>query len=295
MKVDVMIIGAQKCATTSLFELMVRHPGIVGSRPKEPHFFSTCHDWRSELPRYEAMFTPRDGAIYLEGSTSYTFYPRRNLRIWEDLYEYNPSLRFVYLVRNPVDRIVSHYMHSVERGFTKEPIERAIVQRGGYLAVSRYATQIRPFLQRFGRDQVLLLDFDDFVHRRAVTLRSVSDFIGLDLSVVGDPDQVHANRSIGGNKQHHRFDDPPLPLRVLRRALPAVWDAVVAASSPRIVQRPQLSVDHRRMIVDMLELEIAAMEELMGKDLSAWRRIEDDAHAGATVATQGTARPRHAP
>lgn len=273
MKVDLVILGAQKCATSSMFEILCRHPRIVGSLPKEPHFFSTARDWRAELPRYEAIFPPaRDDALRLEASTSYTFYPHRNLRIWEDMYEYNPGLRFLYLVRDPIDRIVSQYMHSVARGYTREPIERVITRHPLYLDATRYATQITPFIETFGRDQVLIVDFEDFVGAGQETLARVMRFVGLDPSDLAEHEEVHANRSVGGAKQHHLFDDPALPLRALRHLAPRTWKRLATSVAPTIERRPELSPAHQQMIVDMLEFDIRELEVLLGKDLTAWRR-----------------------
>ncbi|WKN33487.1 hypothetical protein PZB74_09100 [Porifericola rhodea] len=89
MKVDFIILEAHKSGTTILFDMLNRHPSIVGSNNKEAHFFSTTPDWKKDLRTYERLFTEQADTLFMETSTSYTFYPLRNLNIWNDLYEYN--------------------------------------------------------------------------------------------------------------------------------------------------------------------------------------------------------------
>lgn len=273
MKVDFIIIGAQKCATTTLFAILTRHPRIVGSRVKEPHFFSTSPDWRAELARYEALFDERPGALYGEASTSYTFYPHRNLRIWDDLFAYNPAMRLIYVVRHPVERILSSYVHHVARGFTREPIERVVRSHALLLDATRYYTQVIPYVRRFGRERVLLLDFDDLVRRRRDTLERTAGFLGVDVDGLGEFEAVHANRSVGERKQHYLFDDPPRVVRGVRSLVPGLWERVVDRLSPHVTERPLLPADFQEMILHVLDLEIRALEELMEKDLSHWRTV----------------------
>lgn len=274
MKVDFIIVGAQKCATTSLFQILTRHPRVVGPAGKEPHFFSTSPDWRRELPRYEALFERREGALYCEASTSYTFFPHRNLAIWDDLWQYNPEMKLIYVVRDPVDRIVSHYMHSVARGYSNEPLERAVRHHGLYLNASRYYTQIIPYIRRFGREHVLILDFDDLKRDKRGTLETVTRFLDIDMAGLGDFEAVHANRSAGKVGQHWCFESTPF--KAVRRVMPSVANRMAVALSPKPTPRPVVSPGFRRMIIQMLELEIRALEHLLGKDLSAWRRVDDE-------------------
>ena len=140
MQVDFMIIGAQKCATSTLFKILNNHPSIIGCNHKEPHFFSTSNNWKRDVSTYHALFKEQEGALYFEASTTYTFYPLRNLHIWNDIFDYNPNMKFIYLVRTPVDRIISSYMHTYERGYTELNIEDALIKERLYIELTRYYT-----------------------------------------------------------------------------------------------------------------------------------------------------------
>ena len=86
-----MIIGSQKCGTSTLFDILNGHPKLIGCSEKEPDFFSDSLDWKKNLDDYEGLFPASSkDSLSFEGSTSYTFYPFNNLDIWESIYKYNP-------------------------------------------------------------------------------------------------------------------------------------------------------------------------------------------------------------
>lgn len=270
-----MIVGAQKCATTTLFALLDAHPGMVGCRNKEPHFFSHSKDWRRELPRYHALFDQRPGALYFEASTTYTFHPLRNHAIWNDLYEYNPELRLIYLVRRPLDRIVSSYMHAYERGHTDLPMLEELKRNPLHVQVTRYATQIEPYIERFGRDRVLVLDFDDLRTRRAEVLARVARHIGIDPAGFPQRTDTHLNASVGGGKVLYKWDNPNLFWRGVRKVAPGVWARLTDNSARAFTSKPELPVAVQQRLLHELAPEIDRMERILDRDLAHWRTVRE--------------------
>lgn len=269
-----MIVGAMKCGTTTLADLMKAHPGVSFCREKEPEFFSKHPDWRDGIEAYHALFDQRDGALYVEASTGHTFYPHFNLAIWDDLFAYNPRLRFIYLVRDPIDRIVSHYMHIHERGYTDRTLEEAVRTIPLLINNTRYHAQILPFIERFGRDRVLILDLADLTNDPARTMERIAAFTGL--AAGGFPSvAIHGNPSLGGHKVHHRFDDPSHWARRLRRVMPAafrekVWRGITRNTGRGFDVKPVLSPAWKQAVMRLLELDVLALEKLMARDLSSW-------------------------
>ena len=272
MRVNLIILGAQKCGTTTLFQILKSHPKLIGSKPKEPHFFSTNKNWRGELSAYHGLYEQKQDVMYFEGSTTYTFYPLRNLSIWNDLYEYNKDLKFIYLVRNPVDRIVSSYMHNFERGYISSPIGTALIEERLLIDITRYATQIKPFIETFGREKILILDFeglrDDKIES---TLNLLGSFLNLNAGDFKKAKEVHANKSVGGYKLHYRFDNPGLPLRAMKKLSPWLWRFITDNKKRRFKERPKLSPAQKEVVLNMLDLEITELEKIMNRDLSHWR------------------------
>jgi hypothetical protein len=268
-KVDFVIAGAQKCGTTTLTRILDAHPSLVCCSKKEPHFFSTARDWRAELQTYEQLFPWQEGALHFEASTTYTFYPHRSPNVWERLFAYNPAMKILYLVREPLERITSAYMHAFERGYTTLPLEEAVRERNVYLDVTRYATQIRPFLDRFGQDSVRILFFEDLIERPRALARDVLSFLGVDPEVQLPVRGTQANKSLRGGRRHYRHG--ALPFRVLRRVAPRVWEKVTDPSKRAFRERPRLSLESQRRVLQLLALEIDEIERLTGRDLSHWR------------------------
>ncbi len=273
--VNFMILGAQKAGTTTLFQILDTHPHLSGCTEKEPHFFSKAANWQADLSQYNALFQPGDGLRYFEASTSYTNYPLENLNIWEDIYTYNPEMKFIYIVRNPIDRIRSAYTHYYQRGFTKETIDREIVRDPAYLSISRYYSQILPYIETFGKDRLFLIDFDDLLKNRRQVIYELSEFLDLDFTLFGDFDTVHANKSIGGYKSNHRFDNPPFPLSLIKKVSPKAWQVLTFnRKSYFMKEKPQISPAYQEMILRVLEYDIQELEKLMNRDFSKWRKIK---------------------
>ncbi len=268
-----MIIGAQKCGTGTLFRMLSKHPKLVRSYPKEPQYFSNLESTTPDLDYYHGLFEKKDGALYYEASTTYTFYPSRNLKIWDVLYEYNPNLKFIYIVRHPIDRIISSYMHSYLRGYIDMSIERAVIRKRNFIDITRYYTQISPYIRKFGPEKILILDFDDLTDYPEETLKKASDFLNIDLELFDeDVYDTHANKSLDRKIIHHKYKTLSLPIRIIRKILPPLWKKIEERNSRKFTERPKLSGDLKDMIYNMLELEINEMEKLMNKDLSKWKK-----------------------
>lgn len=280
-----MIVGAMKSGTTTIARMLEQHPNVVLCDRKEPDFFSKSKDWKAELDSYHALFQQKENVIYGEGSTSYTFYPHRNLEIWEDIYEYNPDVKIIYILRSPLSRTVSHYVHAYERGYFKDSIDDAVLNRPEIIDYSRYASQIEPFIERFGQDQVLILDFDDLKKAPTPLFSQVSEFLGIDFSLLPDPSTFKANEyTAGGGRVDHRLDglisSPPKGLKKVWRLLPEgfrkqLFYVVSGQRKNALTVKPKMSVSVQKVVLQMLDKEITKCERLLAKDLSHWRRIED--------------------
>lgn len=173
-----LIIGAMKCGTTSLFRLLAQHPEIARAREKEPEFFSDeatltrGMDWYLDLWDWDPAFHK----IALEASTGYSkapFLPGVAKRISE---VENAKFRFIYIIRNPVDRIVSHVRHGLYEGWSgslDEGIEDHVID------VTRYAAQIDQYLLHFPRASLFLLTLEEFREDPEPALRKICRFLGV--------------------------------------------------------------------------------------------------------------------
>lgn len=154
---DFLVIGAMKAGTTSVFEFLAAQPGVHAPRNKEPHYFT--RGYRMPVSYYRWLFHGRSpGQITGEASPTYSNlrrYPECVERIARDA----PSVRIVYLVRDPLERIVSHFRHHQLLGSGAGTIEEALAVPDLWNR-SRYLETIEAYLTRFPTDQLLVLDFD---------------------------------------------------------------------------------------------------------------------------------------
>ncbi|TKK67985.1 sulfotransferase domain-containing protein [Ilyomonas limi] len=271
MKVDFIILGAMKCGTSSLATILSLHPDISFSKPKEPHFFSRNINWRHGLEEYHSHF-PKNGILYGEGSTSYTKYPAYNLHIWDDIYEYNNNMKFVYVIRNPIARTVSQYVHLYQLGHIDTSLEETVLRNPDIINFSRYYTQVIPYIRKFGRENVMILLFEDFIKNQEAVTKNILSFLGADVSAMPEiTDSIHSNKTYEGRMErpHSKYKGKLFP-KLIQRISPAVWRKMYVPTNRYFTEKPVLSEDLKRVIINMLELDILAMQDLIGRDLSDW-------------------------
>ena len=124
---DFIIIGAMKCATSTLHEQLARQAGIFMSTPKEPNFFSDDEQWERGIGWYASLFNLADECdICGESSTHYTklpTYPHTIERMREHL---GDDVRMIYIMRHPIDRLISHYIHEWTQRVISSPVNEAV-------------------------------------------------------------------------------------------------------------------------------------------------------------------------
>src|SRR5262249_53847165 len=147
---DFIVIGAMKSATTTLHEQLRRQPGLFMCRPKEPNFFSADAIHARGWAWYGSLFRSA-GTEELRGesSTHYTklpTYPRTVERMVQDL----PRLKLIYLMRHPIDRLISQYVHELTGGRITVGLDEAGVPEPGPSHYSPYNQQVRAFQGGYG-------------------------------------------------------------------------------------------------------------------------------------------------
>lgn len=233
-QVDFMIVGAQKCGTSALHRFLSRHPEICMASRKEAHLFDAPEYSGSWAPeqidrRYQPLFAHcEEGGIRGESTPIYLFLPE----VAAELARYDPALRLIVLLRDPVERAISHYYMEQGRDRERFPLWLALLGEPFRLSFSRnarawrsplrthayrsrglYSRQLRNLYRHFGRDQVLVLRQQDLRARHDETLRRVFAFLGVS-EEVRIPPGVHNEGERGGNR--HRLVSWLLRLSYLR-------------------------------------------------------------------------------
>lgn len=174
---DFAIIGAMKCGTSSLHEQLAQRPGIFMSDPKEPQFFSDDEVFVRGLDWYASLFaSARNDQICGESSTHYSKQPTYPHTVGR-IRRYCPDLRLVYVMRDPVQRIVSQYIHEWSQREVRGSLEQAIRSHGRFVAYSSYAMQLDPYLRTLGRDAVLPVFFERLTAEPDAELERICRFL----------------------------------------------------------------------------------------------------------------------
>ena len=119
-----MCLGAAKSGTTTLYDILGQHPDIYTSSFKEPHFFYIPENFSNGLHWYEkTYFKKADKKIIADFTPSYFFDENAPKRIFESL---GGNMKFLVIIRNPVDRAYSHYLHSKRDHHETEDFEKSL-------------------------------------------------------------------------------------------------------------------------------------------------------------------------
>lgn len=175
---DFLIIGAMKCGTSTLHEQLAMRSGVFMSEPKEPKFFSDDAEFDRGIEWYESLFagaTTRQ--LCGESSTHYTKLPTYPLAATRML-EHLPDVKLIYLMRDPIDRMVSQYVHEWTEREVTEPFTQAIQRHERFISYSCYAHQLRPYLECYGADRILPVAFERMLRCPDEEFERVCRFIG---------------------------------------------------------------------------------------------------------------------
>ena len=244
---NLFIIGAMKAGTSSLHEYLDQHPQIFMSRMKEPQYFAPhLTRWKQAwgqgnpypepgIDWYLRLFEDAGDVMYAgESSVSYTARPWVE-NCQQRIFEFNPKARLIYLMRDPIQRAISHYWYFVRDGREDRDMLTAFQAKEEYISRSNYAFQLEPYLKTFGSDQVYALTVEELNREPESTFRSLFEWLGVELDVhidtaqrfnVSDGDVIQTRRGrviLDTMLKHWRWKrlEPRLPdavPRVLRRA-----------------------------------------------------------------------------
>jgi len=255
-----MIIGVQKAGTTALQTFLQHHPQVFMSQRKELHFFNRdqATDWtQPDYEDYEKNFAgAAPGQIKGEATPAYIFIPAAMERI----HTYNPALRLIVVLRNPVDRAYSHWrMEKTRRtenlGFSaaiRQGRSRANFSKLHHTYVDRgfYAPQIRRLHSLFPPDRTLFLTTEDIGSSLPRSLKTCWEFLGCSAPESYPSEQVIRPLESGADL-------------------------------------PEMSAEDRLYLQSLYEEDIAETSRLIGRDLSPWISGEGAAHQAHRSAQVG--------
>lgn len=194
---DVIVIGAQKCGTTSLYHYLSQHPAVFRPKRKEVHYFDS--NYHRDIAWYKLHFSHRRDLLHFESTPYYLFHPKVASRVAATL----PNAKLIVMLRDPVARAYSHYWHERRLGYEHLSFADAITaederlagestrlveddsyyssrhQHLSYLARGCYAEQLKQWLKWFPQRQFLFIESERFFEHPGAEMVRVTQFLGL--------------------------------------------------------------------------------------------------------------------
>jgi hypothetical protein len=298
---DFLVIGAPKAGTTALHAALAQHPQVFTSTPKEPKYW-LCDDapppaWRGpgdahsqqewiwRRHEYEQLFTPAQPHQVRGESTPFYLWSRgAHRRLADSL----PDVRLIAVVRDPLDRAYSNWMHLWSDGLEPEAdFVRAFERQDQrvaagwapfwrYRELGLYGDQLEHLYQHVDRDRVLVLRYRDVIDDPGATIDRACRFLGISEGLVESIPRDNS-RSFVQPGWRPRVLGPVVRLgaRLGAFAPPRAWRAasvplVALLSGPGETQRPHLDPMQRRRLLPAFADDIALLSRLTGEDFEDW-------------------------
>lgn len=277
MKPNFLVIGAAKAGTTWLYSCLNAHPEIFLSEAKELHFFSYDRLYQKGFTWYQSHFqsVTNEKAV---GEISPSYLPFEAAA--ERIYAYNPDVRLIMILRNPIDRAYSHYCMAMRTGKVNKDIETGLSVESPYATWGLYHYQITRYTQLFPVNHIKVLLFDDIKRNPESLLKEVYSYLDVDTSFL--PESVF-------KVKNPKRSLPKYPL--IYKSLKKIYDNLTTNSdyANRLLTQlrirgyfdlfhrvnqgqdfPQLSIEKKNSLAQFYAEDVNQLSQFIKKDLLFW-------------------------
>ena len=288
------VLGAQKAGTTALHHYLAQHPRIFLPAIKETHFFNDGHEeYRYGVDHYLERYFAGVGDDQIAGEVDpeYLYFPECAGRIADAF----PDARLIFIFRDPVSRANSHYWMNVRRGWESLSLGEALereearleearpkwprskeLSRYSYVSRGFYYRQVKNYLARFPRENMLFLLSHDLGEDAAGTMAKVYDFLGVDYLEPQRLSNSQRNRSAQPRSRMLRdLVNRPSPLKSAARLLlprdarAAIW-SLVDRWNKKGMKVPPMEPAVEQELRERFRSDLISLSELLQVDLSQW-------------------------
>jgi hypothetical protein len=290
MKPNFLVVGAFKSGSTWLYHCLQEHPEVFVSTPKEIHFFGYSVNYQKGDIWYESFFENVDSEKAIgELSMSYMSSDLAPSRI----YQYNPKMRIIFILRNPIDRLYSHYRYFSWK-YTNSPNFDWIDSDETHPLMNEglYFKHISRFLELFPDNQVKILIHDDLQKDSESFLKSVYSFLNVDSTFQGDSLFTRRNESKFQPRllQIYRplklIDDTLIGSRYISTSIGSLYfdlkqkfrstklfDFLYKTMKSDKSDFPELTFNQRKILSKYFESDVNALSTYLDRDLSCWLEL----------------------
>lgn len=296
---NLFIPGAAKSGTSSLYELLNQHPEICMSSVKEPHFW-TQPDFKNftkkDIDNYISLFDGKKSAKYRgESSTGYMAFPCfiKHLKL-----HYNYQPKFIFILRNPIDRCYSHYwwlkgIGSERKEFIKsilfdigtEPIHESRLREANYKSYFQfglYGKWLEKFYANFEKGNIKIITFESLKENPIETINNCFDF--LEVERLNEINEISANKTLILKNPYLfkyakliAFNKIKLP-QIIKDSIPNQIKIFIRKYLIKAVLKytksnksyPVMSENNRQFIKDLYKEDVSSLKKLTGLQFEEW-------------------------
>ncbi len=275
---NLVLIGAMKSGTTSLHYYLGLHPEISMSKPKEIDFFSIDNNWKKGIKWYESHFN-KSTKVRGEASTSYTKHPEFP-NVPERMYSIIPNAKLIYLLRDPVERIISHYIQNYSAGREKRTFNKAmnIINQNHYVNCSKYFYQLEQYLKYYNSSNIMIIPSYNLKYQRRRTLKKIFKALKVDEAFYCPEYSNVLHKSVDKKRENVfglilKYLYPRLPVKVkniIKKGLPDIVINNHKAFTKVSIQQPELDENLKMDITNCIMDDILKLRKFTGIKFSDW-------------------------
>jgi hypothetical protein len=290
---NTLIIGAAKAGTTTLYDLLKQHPQVFLSFDKEPRFFSHEEYFNRGTKWYvETYFDQRETyPVQCEATPHYLYWADKVSPRIKQAYQTKP-LKFIVILRNPIDRAYSWYWNMVIDGRESLPFLAALKAEEkrikgnwaeleytgsmlyGYVKGGCYAAQIQQFFEDFPEDRFHILLLDDLLQDQTGAMHKLTHFLGIDSETIIKPSLSNPSQR-PRNRLLHKLVREQFRLKELTKSLIPIRirhaiKSFILKSNLKDFAYPEMESEAYFYLKDKLSPEISQLSGIIQRDLSSW-------------------------
>jgi hypothetical protein len=250
------------------------------SKPKELNFFVDELNWDLGLDWYRGRFDERF-EVRGESSPHYTNLPYFQ-GVAERIRQHIPDAKLIYMVRDPISRILSHWRHAVGAGYETRPMQEALARPDQtYVTRSRYWMQLQPYLERFDGSQIEVITQEELQSDRQATMRKAFRFAGVDEDFYSEQFSREWEKSTAKESERYQFMEKLIKLPGFRsfdrnfdrfpERLRWMVEKIVHDPDAPSAPKPELPDSIRENLVSQFSEDVAALQEFAGREFSGWK------------------------
>jgi hypothetical protein len=276
---NLIIIGGLKCSTTSIHHYLGLHPEIQMSKPKELNFFVEELNWDLGLDWYASRFDSRF-AVRGESSPHYTNLPRFE-GVAERIHQHCPEAKLIYMVRDPIKRILSHWVHATGAGYeTREMVPVLSDPSTSYVNRSKYWMQLQPYLERFDHAQIEVIAQEELQIEREETMRKAFAFAGVDPDFTSEQFDREWEKSAAKEGDKYQLMEKLIKLPGFRsfdrnfdrlpESMRWLVEKIVHDPDKPPAEKPKLSDELFETLRGRFTEDVAGLQKFAGREFPGW-------------------------